>query len=115
MKYTSEDALSEIMRRGKQVVIRRKRHTCQVLTCVSVAVFLALVSVIVHLPASTSLAPSDSVYGAFLLSKEAGGYVLAALLAFMLGVAVTILSLHYKKWKNSQDELHQSLKRKNEK
>ena len=42
-------------------------------------------------------AARDSVYGSFLLSPEAGGYVLAAVIAFALGVAVTLFCLKRKK------------------
>ena len=35
----------------------------------------------------------DSVYGAFLLSPAAGGYVLAGVIAFAAGIAVTVLCI----------------------
>ena len=53
---------------------------------------LLLVLVIGLFPGSGT-APAGSVYGAFLLSAEAGGCVLAAVIAFALGVAVTLLCL----------------------
>ncbi|MCR4655796.1 MAG: hypothetical protein K5770_06160 [Lachnospiraceae bacterium] len=38
-----------------------------------------------------------SVYGAFLLSPQAGGYVLAAVIAFVIGVVFTLLCQRYRK------------------
>ena len=43
-----------------------------------------------------------SVYGAFLLSQEAGGYVMTAVIAFALGVAVTLLCLRLQKRNKQQ-------------
>ncbi len=37
--------------------------------------------------------PEGSVYGSYLLSEEAGGYVLTGVLAFLLGIAFTLLCL----------------------
>ena len=37
-----------------------------------------------------------SVYGAFLLPAEAGGYVLAAVAAFAMGVIITIACIRYR-------------------
>ena len=49
-------------------------------------------------------ASAGSVYGAFLLSREADGYVLAAVIAFALGVCVTLLCARKKKNKTQSDK-----------
>lgn len=97
MKYTTEQALLEIMRRRDRIVVARNRRACGRLSGAVGALFAALVLVIAVFPGRWGTASVSSVYGAFLLSREAGGYVLAAVIAFVLGVAVTMLSLRWHK------------------
>ena len=96
MKYTTEEALAEIMRRSEQVSIRRNRRACRVLSVAAGALTLLLVLVIGLFPGGGT-GSGRSLYGAFLLSREAGGYVLAAVIAFSLGVVVTLLCLNRRK------------------
>ena len=104
MKYTTEEAVAEIMRRSEQIMIRRDRRACRRLSGAAGALLAALVLVIAVMPGGGAAAPTESVYGAFLLSREAGGYVLAAVLAFALGVAVTLLCLKRKRSKDRSPE-----------
>ena len=97
MKYTTEEALTEIMRRKNQIVLRRSRRSCQVLSGVSAMLMAFLLLVICMMPGSPGSAFTGTVYGSFLLSAEAGGYVLAAVLAFILGVVITLLIQNRKK------------------
>ena len=92
MKYTTEEALAEIMRRKDQIVLRRSRRSCRRLSVSAGALMCLLVLVIGLFPSDGTVA-DGSVYGAFLLSAEAGGYVLAAVIAFALGVVITLLCL----------------------
>ena len=73
MKYTTEEALAEIMRRSEQIMIRRDRRACRRLSGAAGALLAALVLVIAVMPGGGAAAPTESVYGAFLLSREAGG------------------------------------------
>ena len=112
MKYTTEEALAEIMTRRDQIILRRDRRACRKLSGAAGALFAVLVLVIALLPGKATVSSSGSVYGSFLLSQEAGGYVLAAVIAFALGVCVTLLCLKVKKqklqensdWQNRKDE-----------
>ena len=93
MKYQTDEALREILRRGEQITVRRERRTIRALAGATGALFMALVLAIgfgSHRASSNRL---RSVYGSFLLSPEAGGYVLAAVIAFALGVTVTLLCI----------------------
>ena len=99
MKYTTEEALAEIMRRSEGIVLRRNRRSCRRLSGAAGALFAVLVLVIALLPGRTEAASIGSVYGSFLLSAESGGYVLASVIAFTLGVVVTLLCLKMKKQK----------------
>ena len=98
MKYTTEEALAEIMRRSEQITILRKnRRACQRFSAAAGALFAVLILVIAGMQEKPGITPAGSVYGAFLLSQQAGGYVLASVIAFTLGVAVTLLCLKMKK------------------
>ena len=97
MKYSTENALSEILSRSERIVVRRSRRVDRILTGTVGVLFLALVLVIALAHGSAVKTATDSVYGAFLLSTEVGGYLLAAVIAFALGVAVTLLSLRRRK------------------
>ena len=98
MKYTNEEALAEIMRRSDQIKIRKSCRAYKVLSCVSGVLFFVLVFMIALFPKDITATSGGSVYGAFLLSRESGGYVLVAVIAFVLGIAVTLLCLKYTKF-----------------
>ena len=91
MKYTTDEALSEILRRGEAIALRRSHRACHILSGAACALFAALLVVIGFQPGRAATALSGTVYGAFLLSAEAGGYILAAVIGFALGAAVTLL------------------------
>ena len=74
------------------------------LSGVSALLTVFLLSVIWIMPGQSGSAFTGTVYGSFLLSAESGGYVLAAVIAFVLGVCVTLLCLRYKKNKSRQKE-----------
>ena len=97
MKYTPDEALSQILRRSERIAWRRKRRSCQRLGGICSALLAVLALSITVIPGKPAVTSAGSVYGSFLLSREAGGYVLIALIAFVLGVAVTLLCLHYRK------------------
>lgn len=91
MKYTTEKAVEEILRRSDQIVLRRSRRIGRALTGTSCLLAVLLLLVICILPGSRAQASAETAYGSFLLSPEAGGYVLAAMIAFVLGVITTLL------------------------
>ncbi len=93
MKYQTDEALREILRRGEQIAVRRERRTIRALAGATGALFMALVLAIGFGAHRVSSNRFQSVYGSFLLSPEAGGYVLAAVIAFALGVTVTLLCI----------------------
>ena len=84
MKYTPDEALSEIIQRSERVAIRRNRRSCRRLTGICGILSAALVSGIAAMPGKTAGTAVCSVYGSLMLSREAGGYVLFALIAVPL-------------------------------
>ena len=94
MKYTDEEMVQEILKRSKKVQEERRKRASGILAGISAALFVALIAVIAVLPTRITGAYSEgTVYGAFLLGREAGGYVLTAVIAFVLGVTVTLFAM----------------------
>jgi preprotein translocase subunit SecF len=102
---STDDQLREIMRRAELVkekrIIKKTILTDVLASCVCLAL---LIAVAVCLP-KLSLALTGSVatqYGSLLLAAPYIGYVIVGLLAFALGVCVTLLCVHWKKWKERE-------------
>ncbi len=97
MKYDPDVRFDEIMRRGQRLVkIRRQRIT---ILLFSAASFLLVFSgkCILTFSQSQKVPITDSYYGAFLLTPQAGGYVLIGVIAFALGAVFTLLCKHLSK------------------
>ena len=103
LKYTDDQALSEIARRSKAIREKKLRQTTTLLSGVSGVLFLVIVTVFAALPKGGAQA-DGSVYGSFLLSMEAGGYVLVGVLAFCLGAALTLLCLWINKLRKTTSD-----------
>ncbi|WP_405322887.1 hypothetical protein [Fibrobacter sp.] len=102
MKYTRDEALNEIRRRAK--VIRQKRdrkiaHLLATTACISLISLLAVIGKF----AGSEISGMPGAYGSFILSASTGGFVLAGILGFVLGVSVTLLIKYLKKNKNNQE------------
>jgi len=93
LKYSTDEAIAEILQRRERIVVRRRRRTCRVLSGAAGTLLLTLVLAIRLIPERTAVFSAESVYGSFLLSQEAGGYVLASVIAFVLGAAAAWLAL----------------------
>ena len=104
LKYTTEEALAEIMRRREVIEFRKERRECRILSAAVGTLFALLIMVTAVLPGKPEYVSAGSVYGAFLLGQEAGGYVLTAVIAFVLGVTVTLLCIKFKNLRNGRGE-----------
>ena len=90
MKYSEQEQLNQILIRSEALRRRKDLHAMQGLAVSAASIFCMLAAFIGAL-GRTGSEETRTVYGSFLLSAETGGYVLVALLAFTLGVAITIL------------------------
>ena len=108
MPYTTDEALSEIQKRAKKREREKNGRYARILSCLSGLLFLTLVTVIAVLPGHQGEAPAGSVYGSFLVSMEAGGYILAAVIAFVLGIAITLLCVYLNKLKKAKNEVSEN-------
>ncbi|MCR4690277.1 MAG: hypothetical protein K5739_02905 [Lachnospiraceae bacterium] len=102
MKYAKDEALSEVLKRSRKVRERRAAKAKAALSSTAVLLFTSLVWLIGALPMRPEKL-DDSVYGSFMLSQDAGGLVLVAVLAFSLGMLLTILILHWRNSRNNEE------------
>lgn len=98
MKYTKDDALKEIKRRAGIIRQKHDRKVTNILTTTTGFTLIALFAVI-GIFSGSAISATPSAYGAFIISAESGGYVLTAVLGFVLGVVVTLLVKQLKKKK----------------
>ena len=101
MKYTTENALKEIKRRGKLI---KQKHEQRITNILTISAFFSLIALfaVIGTFSGTEVSEMQTAYGSFILSAKAGGYVLAAVLGFALGVAVTLVIKYLKKKKNKE-------------
>ncbi len=95
--------LSEIMKRSAKIAKKRDRKKSIVLSNAVAFLSVVLIAAVGLFPrwSGSGTAYGDTVFGSFLLSSEAGGYVLAAVIAFVLGVIITFICLRMKKKNNA--------------
>ena len=104
MKYDPGDMLREIMHRRAILLERRQRRKTRALACTAL-VLTGLLTVAIGTGArAVCVGSNQSVYGSFLLADAAGGFVLTAVLAFILGVAVTQLCVRYRRRKTMENQ-----------
>lgn len=97
MKYTKEEAFEEILKRSKALKLKRAKKVTAALMA-SACVLTALLVLEIRRFCETATAFNvDSIYGSFMLPAQAGGYVLTAVIAFVLGMCVTVLIQKYRK------------------
>ena len=84
-----EDQITEIRRRS---LLYREKKQIRALSFLASGIGVLLMAVLLLAPGvSGTVGISSSHLGATILGPEAGGYVIVALLAFALGIIVTLL------------------------
>lgn len=90
MKYTRDEALNEIYKRGRKIREKRnKRITGALSTATVIATFILFLSISIF--TGNVVTGNNSAYGSFLLPTEVLGYVIVAVIAFVLGVIITVI------------------------
>ena len=95
MKYSAEEGFEEIKRRGSKIRRKHEQRVRRILSGTTAILAIALIGVLGTF-AGANTAGTQTVYGAFLLSAESGGYILTALLAFFVGVLAALSVTHYR-------------------
>ena len=96
---TTEERIARIHERAKELGKERKRRVMRIEAAVSTMLAVCLIATIGFISRSggaSAVTASDAGYaGASLVGVEAGGYILVALLAFMLGAIITSMIRSY--------------------
>ena len=90
MKYDIDASLKEVIKRGRTLSIKRHRTSAGILGAVSAITLGLILTVFYSVGDFTGPGMIGSDYGAFLLSRETGGYVFIGMIFFVLGIALTL-------------------------
>ena len=101
MKYSKDEAVSEIMKRSKKIKQRVRRTENAIISFCGVLCMVSVLGLGILSYKNGGFDIESTAYGSFLIPGVAGGYVLAAVIAFVLGVTVTLIIL-WRRHKNSK-------------
>ncbi|MBR0512681.1 MAG: hypothetical protein IJK06_00340 [Clostridia bacterium] len=94
MKYNPETEFAEILRRSKTLQVQKERRKIQTIGISCSTLFaLAILAVGMLRGEGGQLEGTRTTFGSFLLPTDAGGYVIAAVAAFAVGVLVTAICI----------------------
>lgn len=90
MKYSKDEALDEIMKRGKIIKKKHdKRNTVILSSATALSAFLLIIAVSIF--ADGGSAGTYSAYGSFVLNNDSIQYVVEALATFLFGSLITVV------------------------
>ena len=90
MKYDIDESMQEISKRSKELRGKRDRQISRTLYSIAGALAIALIGAVYGIVGPSHPGQGESAYGSTLLSAEIGGYVIVAILAFALGIVLTL-------------------------
>ncbi len=102
---STDEQLREIMRRAEIVkekrIIRKRLRASAIASCACVALLIAVCFCLPQLAVMPDNAGMQQ-YGSLLLAAPYTGYVVVGVIAFALGVCVTLLCIHWKALKQKE-------------
>lgn len=98
---SQDEQLSEILRRSDKIREKTALRNHMIMEAATSLVCLAFVILsVAKMPDAIAASDSSSTnYGSLILSSQNMGYVVVGVLAFILGVCITMLCIHWKKYK----------------
>lgn len=102
MKYSTDEALDEILRRSENIERKRVKRSMHALSSAAGGLMAALIIVIAVLSESGTAGMEESTMGSFMLSAKAGGYIIVAVLAFIAGAILTMATQRYRQSRAGQ-------------
>lgn len=88
---SEEDRIQRLHRRTAQLKRQRRRHQLAGLGSASAFLMVLLAALLLQTNELSPSIPEGGYTGSSLLGESAGGYVLAAVIAFSVGVIITAL------------------------
>ena len=92
--------LQEVLLRTEKKVNKRRQHHIYMLSGVLTILLSGVIGMVASVSHEAVCGQTSSVYGAFLISTSAGGYILVAILAFAAGIVLTKLIQKYLEGRN---------------
>ena len=100
---SNEERISEFHKRVAKLQCKRQKRILAACTVACSAMFVALIGMITYLAQPTASFTGASYAGASLIDGSvAGGYVLIATVAFMLGIILAVLVRKYREYSGRQ-------------
>ena len=99
LRYSLEESLNQVRSRSDDIVRRREKGKAVLLTASAAVLSVLLFAALGYISGRTKPMIGESVYGSYMLSDSAGGYVLVAVIAFSLGVLLAVAVRNYRKRK----------------
>ena len=104
MKYSLDESMREVSARSRRLRKKRSSEALSALSAATLALFIGLVASVRTAAGPPGAGDETSVFGAFVLPNAAGGYILAGVIAFALGVVFTLLCIGIRKRKTISEE-----------
>lgn len=101
---TTEEQITAMHQRADELSRQRERNVLSVLFVLSVTLLGCVTGLSVFLSGTASGITDDVFTGASLLDESIGGYVAAAVFAFMAGVTVTVICSKLRKCSDSHTD-----------
>ena len=102
---STDEHLQEIMKRSQSIKEKKSLKKMMIVegisACACLILIIVSVSCLPHITNGDNKA-SQVHYGSLILQTSYMGYVVVGVLAFILGVVVTLLSMHWKKMKQKE-------------
>lgn len=90
MKHDIDEALRIVVSRSEVIARKRELRRARVLSSLGILMIAVLTGLTTIFAGPASNDGGQTVYGSFLLSEEAGAYVLIAVVSFICGILITI-------------------------
>lgn len=105
---TNEERIAEMHKRAAELEKQKRAGRVRIIQALSVAAcFVAAILMAVYVPGVSAKLVPETAPGSMNASIFAGGnalgYIVIAVIAFLLGTAVTIFCFRLKKWQDEND------------
>ena len=103
LRYSLEESVDRVRIRSDDIIKRKRKHTTMALSAGITVLSLMLIVSVYELAGFGNPVIDESVYGSYMLSQNAGGYVLVAVIAFTLGIIIAAAIRHFRSKKKGGD------------
>jgi membrane protein DedA with SNARE-associated domain len=108
---TNEERIAEMHARAKELNRQKRTHRVRILqSAFAAACFAAVILMAVYMPKTVTLltdsaaASSEDMQASIFIRSGAIGYVVIAVIAFLLGMTVTVFCFCLKKWQEEKEQ-----------